>query len=107
MEPDKFFSQVNTFRACLSRTSLACSSCNICLWRDMIARFPRGRLGRRYSKSVAEAGGRKTGNPREKEGESRPTGPRAGFERGPPPPSGGDELVSHPPSTHTYPQPLA
>src|SRR5260370_42585262 len=76
MEPDKFFSQVNTFRACLSRTSLACSSCNICLWRDMIARFPRGRLGRRYSKSVAEAGGRKRGNTWAEKGERREAGAR-------------------------------
>src|SRR5258708_26500202 len=97
MEPDKFFSQVNTFRACLSRTSLACSSCNICLWRDMIARFPRGRLGRRYSKSVAEAGGMNTGSTWTEDGKRRQAGPLVGLRRLYTCTSGGIVVVSHPP----------
>src|SRR5258708_37637000 len=103
MEPDKFFSQVNTFRACLSRTSLACSSCNICLWRDMIARFPRGRLGRRYSKSVAEAGGMNTRRTRAEEGEKRERGALGGLWKRYTRPSGGNVGGFPPPPQNLYP----
>jgi hypothetical protein len=56
MESDKFFSQVDTFQACLSCTFL-CLFLVHCLCRDMTAR-----LNLRYRKSVAEKGGMNTGS---------------------------------------------
>lgn len=65
------------FRLASGVPSLACSWCSACLCRNMTARVLRARLDLRYSKSVAEEGGRNTGSGCAEGGKRRQAGPTA------------------------------